>query len=233
MSNSPTILFAEDDENLRFVIQDNLDLRGYHVITAEDGQKALELFDKQPVNICIFNVMIPRLDGFSLAEKIRERDASVPILFLTSKGQKEDRLQGFKSGGDDYLTKPFSIEELIFRIEVFLKRSVVNPALAKSGSFKTQKFEFQPSEAKITTAEGVQSITYKEAELLQMFIENIGQVLKREDILMKIWGTDDYYKGRSLDVFISKVRKYLSADPDLEIITVHGVGFKFFHHQRN
>lgn len=232
MATTPTILFAEDDENLRFVIQDNLELRGFQVITAEDGQRALEMFSAQPVNICIFDVMMPRMDGFTLAEKIREKDPNVPILFLTSKGQKEDRLQGFKSGGDDYLTKPFSIEELIFRIEVFLKRSVVNPALAKSSNFKTSKFEFLPSELKIKTAEGTSSITYKEAELLQLFIENIGQVMKREDILMKIWGTDDYYKGRSLDVFISKVRKYLAADPDLEIITVHGVGFKFVHHQR-
>lgn len=227
-----TILFAEDDENLRFVIQDNLELRGFQVLTAEDGQRALELFGSQPVNLCIFDVMMPRLDGFSLAEKIRQKDANVPILFLTAKGQKEDRLQGFKSGGDDYLTKPFSIEELIFRIDVFLKRSIVNPSLSKSGSFKTSRFEFLPSELKIKTEEGVVSITYKEAELLQLFIENIGQVLKREDILMKIWGTDDYYKGRSLDVFISKVRKYLVADPDLEIITVHGIGFKFVHHIR-
>lgn len=227
-----TILFAEDDENLRFVIQDNLELRGFQVLTAEDGQRALELFGSQPVNLCIFDVMMPRLDGFSLAEKIRQKDANVPILFLTAKGQKEDRLQGFKSGGDDYLTKPFSIEELIFRIDVFLKRSVVNPSLSKSGSFKTSRFEFLPAELKIKTEEGILSITYKEAELLQMFIENIGQVLKREDILMKIWGTDDYYKGRSLDVFISKVRKYLVADPDLEIITVHGIGFKFVHHIR-
>lgn len=227
-----TILFAEDDENLRFVIQDNLELRGFQVLTAENGQRALELFGSQPVNLCIFDVMMPLLDGFSLAEKIRQKDANVPILFLTAKGQKEDRLQGFKSGGDDYLTKPFSIEELIFRIDVFLKRSIVNPSLSKSGSFKTSRFEFLPAELKIKTEEGVLSITYKEAELLQLFIENIGQVLKREDILMKIWGTDDYYKGRSLDVFISKVRKYLVADPDLEIITVHGIGFKFVHHIR-
>ncbi|HRH34442.1 MAG TPA: response regulator transcription factor [Catalimonadaceae bacterium] len=232
MPNPANILFAEDDENLRFVIQDNLELRGFNVITAEDGQKALELFSTQPINICIFDVMMPRMDGFTLASKVREKDPNVPILFLTSKGQKEDRLQGFKSGGDDYLTKPFSIEELVFRIEVFLKRSVVNPALSKSGSFKTTKFEFLPNELKIKTAEGISSITYKEAELLQLFIDNQDQVLKREDILMKIWGTDDYYKGRSLDVFISKVRKYLSVDPDLEIITVHGVGFKFVKHDR-
>lgn len=232
MPNQATILFAEDDDNLRFVIQDNLELRGFKVITAEDGQMALELFSTHSVDICIFDVMMPRMDGFTLATKIRENDPNVPILFLTSKGQKEDRLQGFKSGGDDYLTKPFSVEELVFRIEVFLKRSIVNPSLAKSGSFKTAKFEFLPSELKIKTADGISSITYKEAELLQMFIENIDQVLKREEILMKIWGTDDYYKGRSLDVFISKVRKYLAIDPDLEIITVHGVGFKFIYHQR-
>jgi len=232
MTTTPIVLLAEDDENLRFVVQDNLELRGYHVLIAEDGRRALEIFSETVVHICVFDVMMPFLDGFGLAEKVREQDPNVPIIFLTAKGLKEDRLQGFKSGGDDYLTKPFSIEELIFRIEVFLKRAVVNPAMASSNNFKTDKLEFLPNELKIKTATETFAITYKEAELLQLFIQNPDEVLKREDILMKIWGTDDYYKGRSLDVFISKVRKYLAHDPNLEIITVHGTGFKFIRHMR-
>ena len=229
---NPTLLLAEDDENLRFVVQDNLELRGFQVIATEDGEEALQKFTKGEISLCIFDVMMPKLDGFALAQKVREQDPHVPIIFLTAKGLKEDRLQGFKSGGDDYLTKPFSIEELIFRIEVFLKRSVVTPTTTSTSNFRTSKLEFLPAELKIKSAEGNISITYKEAELLQMFVQNQDQVIKREDILMKIWGTDDYYKGRSLDVFISKVRKYLAVDPDLEIITVHGVGFKFVHHRR-
>ena len=232
-ASNPIILLAEDDENLRFVIQDNLEQAGYQVLAAEDGQKALDIYTETKVHLCIFDVMMPALDGFSLAEKIRETDPGIPILFLTAKGLKEDRLQGFKSGGDDYLTKPFSMEELIFRIEVFLKRASVSLAPAGTdGHFKTDKLEFIPAELKLKTPTETITITYKEAELIQMFVQNQDQIIKREDILIKIWGTDDYYKGRSLDVFISKVRKYLSLDPDLELITVHGIGFKFVRHFR-
>lgn len=228
----PKLLLAEDDENLRFVVQDNLELRDFQVIATENGTEALKEFRKGEISLCIFDVMMPKMDGFTLAQRVRELDPNVPIIFLTAKGLKEDRLQGFKSGGDDYLTKPFSIEELVFRIEVFLKRSVVTTAPQAGANFKTEKLEFLPGELKIKSGEEVTSITYKEAELLQMFVQSQDHVIKREDILMKIWGTDDYYKGRSLDVFISKVRKYLAVDPDLEIITVHGVGFKFVKHKR-
>lgn len=230
MSKS-TILLAEDDENLLFVIQDNLELRGFHVLPAPDGEVASSLFNQYEVHLCILDVMMPKLDGFGLAKRIREADPDVPIIFLTAKGLKEDRLQGFKSGGDDYLTKPFSIEELLFRIEVFLKRPVVKHQTQKDSRFKTQRLEFIPSQLKIQTESETISLTYKESELLEMLFQNKGQVLKREDILMKIWGTDDYYKGRSLDVFISKIRKFLQADPALEIQTIHGVGFKFVHHE--
>jgi len=229
MSNS-SILVAEDDENLRFVIQDNLEIRGYRVVVADNGQEALALFLEGEFNLCIFDVMMPLMDGFELARQVRENDSDVPIIFLTAKGLKEDRLQGFRMGGDDYLTKPFSIEELLFRIEVFLKRPKVNPSAETAIRFKTEVLEFIPSHLKIVTGEDTISLTYKEAELLEMFFLNPGQILKREDILMKIWGTDDYYKGRSLDVFISKVRKVLLPDPTLEIQTVHGIGFKFVRH---
>ena len=229
--SKPTILLAEDDENLRFVIQDNLELRGFQVLAASDGEEANGLFNEYEVQLCLLDVMMPKLDGFGLAKKIRETDPDVPIIFLTAKGLKEDRLQGFKSGGDDYLTKPFSIEELLFRIEVFLKRPVVKSQVQKDNRFKTARLEFLPSQLKIQTDAETISLTYKESELLEMLFQNKGQVLKREDILMKIWGTDDYYKGRSLDVFISKIRKFLQADPALEIQTIHGVGFKFVHHE--
>ena len=230
MQHTPVILLAEDDENLRFVIQDNLELRGFHVESASNGMEALEKFRQQKVELCILDVMMPELDGFGLAQKIREQDAHVPILFLTARGLKEDRLQGFRVGGDDYLTKPFSIEELLFRMEVFLKRPVVQPRPDAGQSYKTARLEFIPAHLRIDYAEGSQALTYKEAELLELLFRNQGQVLKREDILMKIWGTDDYYKGRSLDVFVSRIRKFLHPDPSIEIQTVHGVGFKFLIH---
>lgn len=225
------ILLAEDDENLRFVIQDNLELRGFRVEPASNGREALDKFRQWKVDLCILDVMMPEMDGFALAQKIREQDAHVPILFLTAKGLKEDRLQGFRVGGDDYLTKPFSIEELLFRMEVFLKRPVVQARKESETSYKTEKLEFFPEHLRIDSAEGSQSLTYKESELLEMLFRNEGQVLRREDILMKIWGTDDYYKGRSLDVFVSRIRKFLQADSGIEIQTVHGVGFKFLIHR--
>jgi DNA-binding response OmpR family regulator len=230
MSNS-TILLAEDDENLRFVVQDNLELRGFNVKSAGNGEEALSIFQSEEIHLCIFDVMMPKMDGFELAKRVREMNANVPIIFLTAKGLKEDRLQGFRMGGDDYLTKPFSIEELLFRTDVFLKRPIVNQSGGSETSFRTKGLEFIPSQLKIISGTETIALTYKEAELLQMFFQNQGQILKREDILMKIWGTDDYYKGRSLDVFISKVRKFLQSDPTLEIQTVHGVGFKFVKHQ--
>jgi len=230
MSTS-SILLAEDDENLRFVIQDNLELRGYQVTAAEDGQEAFGYFTVKAPDLCIFDVMMPKLDGFELAQKIRDIDQNVPIIFLTAKGLKEDRLQGFKMGGDDYLTKPFSIEELIFRVEVFLKRPVIQKNPFLESVFKTDKLEFLPGQLKIISETETIALTYKEAELLEMFFKNRGQILKREEILMKIWGTDDYYKGRSLDVYVSKVRKFLLADPNIEIQTVHGIGFKFVKHE--
>lgn len=224
------ILLAEDDENLRFVIQDNLELRGFQVEAASNGREALEKFRLQKVDLCILDVMMPELDGFALAQKIREQDADVPVLFLTARGQKEDRLQGFRVGGDDYLTKPFSIEELLFRMEVFLKRPVVRAKKDPETSYKTTRLEFFPAHLRIDSPEGSQALTYKESELLELFFRNQDQVLRREDILMKIWGTDDYYKGRSLDVFVSRIRKFLQADQSIEIQTVHGVGFKFLIH---
>ncbi|HOY97330.1 MAG TPA: response regulator transcription factor [Catalimonadaceae bacterium] len=229
MSKS-TILLAEDDENLRFVVQDNLELRGFRVIAVENGEDAFLAFQEGEVDLCIFDVMMPKLDGFALAGKVRELNSNVPIIFLTAKGLKEDRLQGFRMGGDDYLTKPFSIEELLFRVEVFLKRPKVSENPSAENIFKTRTLEFIPSQLKIVCGGETTSLTYKESELLEMFFLNQGQILKREDILMKIWGTDDYYKGRSLDVFISKVRKFLQSDNSLEIQTVHGVGFKFVRH---
>ena len=229
-TNKPTILLAEDDENLRFVIQDNFELRGYEVVAASNGEEALNSFLASPSDLCIFDVMMPKLDGFELSKKIREINQNVPIIFLTAKGLKEDRLQGFKMGGDDYLTKPFSIEELIFRVEVFLKRPVVQKSNATNSVFKTEKMEFLPGQLKIVTPTETIFLTYKEAELLELFFKNPGQILKREEILMKIWGTDDYYKGRSLDVFISKIRKFILSDPSFEIQTVHGIGFKFVRH---
>jgi len=228
--SSSIILLAEDDEHLRFVIQDNLEMQGFRVSSAPDGEQALALFRQVRPDLCILDVMMPKMDGFTLASEIRKTNANTPIIFLTAKGLKEDRLQGFRLGGDDYITKPFSIEELIFRVEVFLRRPVVDRAEGKEPVFKTRFIEFHPAQLKIITPSDTISLTYKESELLEIFFSHQGQVMKREDILMKIWGSDDYYKGRSLDVFVSKIRKHLSVDPAIEIQTVHGIGFKFILH---
>jgi DNA-binding response OmpR family regulator len=230
--SSPTILLAEDDESLRFVIQDNLEIRGFHVVSAADGESAFSLFCQSNPSLCILDIMMPKLDGFGLAQQIRQINSGIPIIFLTAKGLKEDRLQGFRLGGDDYITKPFSIEELVFRVEVFLKRQSISQTSAKEISYRTSLIEFLPLQLKLKTLQETIPLTYKEAELIEMFFKNQGEILKREDILLKIWGTDDYYKGRSLDVFISKVRKFLSADPNIEIQTVHGIGFKFLIHSK-
>lgn len=224
------ILLAEDDEHLRFVVQDNLEMQGFGVKAAQNGEEALAIFKKETPDLCILDVMMPKMDGFTLAAEIRKINPHIPIIFLTAKGLKEDRLQGFRLGGDDYITKPFSIEELIFRVEVFLKRPVVGSSPGKEEVFKTRLLEFYPEQHKIKTGTETIILTYKEAELLEIFFRRRGEVIPREEILMQIWGSDDYYKGRSLDVFVSKIRKYLSADPDVEVQTVHGIGFKFIVH---
>ena len=220
------ILYVEDDETLSFITKDHLELKGYGVYHCSDGLQALDDFKAGDFDLCVLDVMLPKMDGFTLAEEIRKRDKDIPILFLTAKSMKEDRLEGLRLGGDDYITKPFSIEELILRIEVFLRRSkVVGDTLVTEYPIGEYTFDF--SNLSLSREEKTHHLTQREADLLKYLAENTNRVIKRSDILLSVWGEDDYFLGRSLDVFISRLRKYLKDDPRVNIENIHGVGFRF------
>lgn len=225
MGETKRILLVEDDPSLGFVIKDNLIHRGYDVTLCQDGEEGEKVFNDAPFNLCIFDVMLPRKDGFSLARSVRAKNKSIPILFLTAKAMMEDKLEGFQAGADDYIAKPFSLEELLCRIEVFLKRGSVE---MNSGDkiFPIGLYEFDFSKLLLKNDKTEKSLTQKEAEVLKLLYENRHRVLKREEILRQVWGDDDYFMGRSMDVFISKLRKYLKDDPSVQIVNYHGVGFK-------
>jgi len=219
------ILLVEDDPNLAFVIEDHLTESGFEAVVVDNGVGALEKFKSNSINLCLVDVMMPRMDGFTLASEIRKLDEFVPILFLTARSMEEDRLKGFEIGGDDYITKPFSMPELIHRIKVFLRRSSARPQVSER-KLKLGKLLFDDVNLTIFGQnQQALTLTQMEADLLLLLMQHINQLVKREEILVKIWGENDYFKGRSLDVFISRLRKYLKADPDLEIKNHHGVGF--------
>ena len=220
------LLYVEDDASLGFVTRDNLELQGYQVTHFEDGQSAMAAIENQRFDLCILDVMLPGVDGFTIAEEIRKYDTQVPIIFLTAKSLKEDKIKGLKLGGDDYITKPFSIEELILKIEVFLRRrTIFAPNAAKNYRFGTYKFDYDNLD--LSNNGDSKSLTQREADLLKLFLEQPNQVIKRSEILERLWGEDDYFLGRSLDVFISRLRKYLKKDESLKIENIHGVGFRF------
>jgi DNA-binding response OmpR family regulator len=220
------ILYAEDDQTLAFLTQDNLEQNGYEVVHCSDGILALETFKKEAFDIAILDIMLPKMDGFELATEIRKRNTEVPLIFLSAKTLKEDRIKGLRLGADDYLVKPFSIEELMLKIDIFLKRSQKNTTpTTKPCNIGT--FEFDPQNYVLLRDGEKTKLTQRESELLQFFIEHQNTALKREVILKSIWGDDDYFMGRSLDVFISKLRKILAADASLCIENLHGIGFRF------
>jgi len=226
MEMQKRILLVEDDPGLGFVIKDNLSVRGYEVTLCTDGEQGQKVFDQHPFDVCILDVMMPRKDGFSLAQFIRQKNEQVPILFVTAKSMLEDKIAGFTVGGDDYIVKPFSMDELCLRIEVFLKRSGVN-ALVQSGEvFTLGQFSFDSKNYILQHSSGSKTLTQKEAEVLRLLCKHKNRVLKREEILKTVWGSDDYFLGRSMDVFISKLRKYLKEDPAVQIVNYHGVGFR-------
>ncbi|MEZ4987877.1 MAG: response regulator transcription factor [Saprospiraceae bacterium] len=220
------VLYVEDDESLGFVTQDHLEMQGYTVTHCADGKAAMEAFEANAFDLCLLDVMLPEMDGFALATWIREKNKEVPIIFLTAKSLKDDKLQGLRLGADDYITKPFSIEELMLKIEVFLRRSRPGqPELNTDFSLGQYLFNYKNLELK--NGEEVRRLTQKEADLLRYFIRHKNEVVKRSAILEEIWGQDDYFLGRSLDVFISRIRKYLQEDKSIKIENVHGVGFCF------
>ena len=201
-------------------------LRGYDVTLCRDGEEGERSFLTSAFNLCIFDVMLPKKDGFSLARSVRAKSANVPILFLTAKAMVEDKLEGFSTGADDYITKPFSLEELLCRIEVFLRRSPAATNLVTDKVVFLGNYVFDFSNLTLKTNGHEKTLTQKEAEVLKLLYQNRERVLKREEILKHVWGDDDYFMGRSMDVFISKLRKYLKEDPSVQIVNYHGVGFK-------
>ena len=220
-----SILLAEDDTTLSFVIKDNLQEAGFEVTACTNGEQAWQQFQKKEFDICLLDVNMPIRDGFALAKRIRQQSDVIPIIFLTAKGLEEDKLKGFAAGADDYVTKPFSMQELIKRIEVFLRRTKKLNADVKE-EFMIRKLRFNYSELKIYHADEIISLTQKEADLLKFFAKNANKILKREEVLVNVWGKDDYFLGRSMDVFITKLRKHFKADPAINLETIHGVGFR-------
>lgn len=226
-TNKASILLVEDDMNLAFVTKDNLENKGYTVHHCTDGITCFETFRKTQFDICLLDVMLPKMDGIALAEKIREQDKNIPIIFVTAKSMLEDKIAGFRVGGDDYITKPFSIDELLFKIEVFLRRSkVFNADEAERLQFTIGKYAFDFANLSLKL-NGIEStLTLREAEVLRFLAQNVNDLVPREKLLKQIWGSDDYFLGRSLDVFISRLRKYLKDDPKVSIDNIHSVGFK-------
>lgn len=225
MASKAKILLVEDDTNLGFVIADQLKSEGYQVVLCSNGQEGHVRFTEDQFHLCIFDVMMPKKDGFTLAREIRKINAETPILFLTAKSMTEDKVAGFNAGGDDYLTKPFSFDELSVRVKALLKRVNIfeeqEDKIIVLGSyvFDTENFVLKHPEFNKT-------LTKKEAMVLKMLCKFKNQVVPRETILTAVWGQDDYFAGRSMDVFITKLRKYLSQDETISIANIHGIGFK-------
>ncbi|QBQ39720.1 response regulator transcription factor [Sphingobacterium psychroaquaticum] len=221
------ILLAEDDPNLGELLKDYLELKGkFDVTLCQDGEEALNAFRKDTFDLCILDVMMPKKDGFTLGKDIRKVDKTVPIIYATAKGMMEDKTQAFELGGDDYITKPFRVEELLLRINALLKRSAKDTDEQVVDKFEIGNYFFDYTSQIISYKGQQQKLSTKEAELLRLLCLNKNDVLTREEALVKIWHDDNYFTGRSMDVFLSKLRKYLKEDPSVEIVNVHGKGYK-------
>jgi DNA-binding response OmpR family regulator len=226
MQQAAKILVAEDDLQLGFIIKDNLQEAGFDVTNCPDGEAAWEYFQKNDPDLCILDVNMPYRDGFSLAKKIRQKSDVIPILFLTAKSLEEDKLKGFAVGADDYIVKPFSMKELISRIHVFLRRNKMLIAPSKK-NFTLGHFTFMVEELRLTNNTETIPLTQRESELLEFLCNHSNKVLKREEILSNVWGKNDFFLGRSMDVFMTRLRKLLAAEPSVTIETIHGVGYRF------
>lgn len=218
------ILFVEDDINLGFVVRDTLSTVPFDITHCTTGPEAWSMFQAGQFDLCLLDVMIPQLDGFALAQKIRAVNQDIPILFLSALSNKNDRLQGLRIGADDYLTKPFSIEELILKIRIFLKRS---PIIKPATKLETASFLLDRQNLLLCIAGQTQTLTHREVDVLAYFLDRPNALVRRDELLRAVWGDDDYFMGRSLDVFISRLRKRLAELPSIRIDNVHGVGFIF------
>ena len=219
------IFMVEDDRNFGAVMQSYLKIHDYDVVWVEDGALAIETFDKHSFDLCILDVMLPNVDGFSIAESIRKRNEDIPIIFLTAKTLKKDIMEGFRLGADDYITKPFDSEILLMKIKAIMKRNRSMKNNAEQDLFRIGKFNFNAATRVIRSEEQEYRLSPKESELLKLLCIYMNEVLPREEALNSIWGEESYFTTRSMDVFMSKLRKYLKDDPSVEIDTVHGSGY--------
>jgi two-component system, OmpR family, response regulator len=221
-----TILLVEDDHNLGPLLRNYLTLKDYETTLATDGAQGLKAFKKGKYSLCILDVMMPQIDGFTLAKEIRVIDPDVPVIFLTAKNLKEDILEGFRSGADDFMTKPFSMEELVYRIEAILRRSVRREPEEKQQTYILGEFMFDTMKQLLIKGDQTIKLTTKESELLELLCRHKNEILERNFALKAIWADDNYFNARSMDVYITKLRKYLKKDPSLEILNIHGKGYK-------
>ncbi|KAB7727290.1 response regulator [Rudanella paleaurantiibacter] len=223
----PTVLLVEDEPALAMIVKDSLEVRGFTVRYAADGEAGLTLFWQECPDIVVADVMMPNLDGFSMAEQMRQTDPDVPLLFLTARSQTADVVRGFELGGNDYLKKPFSLDELIVRINALLRRSERDRKPANPpDAVPIGRYRFDAAKQKLTLDGREVQLSHREAELLRKLYEQRNQVLERNAVLLELWGDDSFFNGRSLDVFITKLRRHLRDDPALQIVNVRGVGYK-------
>jgi len=223
---STKILYVEDEIFLAKIVTESMEGRGFDVKWIEDGNDALSAFQSFKPDICVLDVMLPNKDGFSIGSEIRTLNRDMPIIFLTAKSQVEDVLNGFSSGGNDYLKKPFSMEELIVRIENLL--NMTSSTLASgSGTFIFGKFEFDPIRMVLKSTDNIQKLSHRETELLKLLVQNRNSIVDRRNILKELWGDDSFFNSRNLDVYITRLRKYLKEDPGVKIMTLKGVGYQF------
>lgn len=220
------ILLCEDDTNLGMVLKNYLEINDYDVTLERDGRLGLAAFQREKFDICLLDVMMPNMDGFTLAEEIRDVDPDIPLFFLSAKTMKEDIIQGYKLGADDYITKPFDSEVLLHKIKAILKRNEELNREQENMEFDMGRFHFNPKLRELSIDGKTQTLSPKENELLRMLAEHKNDLLPREKALKKIWGSDTYFNGRSMDVYIAKLRKYLKEDENLEIVNIHGNGFR-------
>lgn len=225
-NTKPKILLCEDDTNLGMVLKNYLELNDYEVILERDGKLGLAAFQREKFDICLLDVMMPNMDGFTLAEEIRDVNPDVPLFFLSAKTMKDDIIQGYKLGADDYITKPFDSEVLLHKIKAILKRNEEMHREEANAEYDLGKYHFNPRLRELSVGGKVQTLSPKENELLKMLSEYKNDLLSREIALKKIWGSDTYFNGRSMDVYIAKLRKYLKEDSSIEIVNIHGNGFR-------
>lgn len=230
-AKKPRILLCEDDPNLGNVLKNYLELNDYEVILERDGRLGLAAFQREKFDLCLLDVMMPHMDGFTLAEEIRDVDPDIPLFFLSAKTMKEDIIQGYKLGADDYITKPFDSEVLLLKIKAILKRNEEINKESENKEFDFSTYHFNPRLRELIHNGSTQTLSPKENELLKMLAENLNDLLPRDQALKKIWGSDTYFNGRSMDVYIAKLRKYLKEDEKIEIVNIHGNGFRLVVHE--